>query len=242
MKFKPLIGITTGYDYNKNNLYLNQGYFEGIYQSGGIAIAIPPTMDGAILSEFINLCDGFLISGGPDVDGKHYGEGNMPCNGDISPLRDFAELYLIKQAIEKDLPLLGICRGIQVMNVAMGGTLYQDIYTQNKEKSLLQHSQHAPTGYPTHDILIESQSWVWKSFQKKETGRVNTFHHQAVKDLGAGFEVTARATDGIIEAIERKNSRFSVGVQWHPELMWQDNREFLNLFGCFVEEAAREGT
>ena len=235
-KGKPIIGITAGYDYEKNIMYLNEGYYEAVYKSGAIAIAIPMTSDENILLEILNYCDGILISGGPDIDAKLYGESNMPYNGDISPIRDILELFIAKKAVEMNKPVLGICRGIQILNVAMGGTLYQDIHLQNKDCGVLKHAQSAPKGYPTHEINIKKDSWVWKSF-KKEKARVNSFHHQAIKQIAEGFEVTSKAEDGIIEAIEYVKNKFCVGVQWHPELMWKNNEEFLNLFKDFVLQA-----
>jgi putative glutamine amidotransferase len=235
---KPLIGITTGYDYDKHMMYLKEGYYDAIYKCGGLAIAIPSTCDETVLLEILNYCDGILLSGGPDVDAKLYGEGNMPYNGDISPIRDASELFIAKKSIEMNKPLLAICRGIQIINVAMGGTLYQDIYMQNKECSILKHSQSAPKWYPTHEINIKKDSWVWKTFMN-DSAYVNSFHHQAVKEIAQGFEVTSRSTDGIIEAIEYVKNRFCVGVQWHPELMWQKNEEFLNIFKEFVLQAGK---
>jgi putative glutamine amidotransferase len=230
---KPIIGITAGYDYEKNTMYLNEGYYEAINKCGGAALAIPLTTDESVLMGILDNCNGILISGGPDVDARLYGEGNMPCNGDISPIRDTLELFIVKKAVEKNIPLFAICRGIQILNVAMGGTLYQDIYKQNNEESILKHSQSAPKWYPTHEIIIKKDSWIGKAF-KNEKATVNSFHHQAVKQPAEGFEVTAKAEDGIIEAIEYTQNRFCVGVQWHPELMWKNNEEYLNLFREFV--------
>lgn len=237
-KSRPIIGITAGYDYEKSTMYLNEGYYEAVYKCGGLAVAIPPSCDENILLEILDNCDGFLISGGPDVDAKLYGEPNMPYNGDISPVRDTLELFIIKKAVERNIPLLAICRGIQVLNVAMGGTLYQDIHTQNKEVGILKHSQSAPRWYPTHEINIKKDSWVWKC-HKNEKIQVNSFHHQAVKQIAEGFEVTSRAEDGIIEAIEYVRNKFCVGVQWHPELMWKNNEEFLNLFKELISQSSR---
>ena len=230
---KPVIGITTGYDEDKKMLYLKEGYYEAIYQSGGLAVAIPFTCDEENLLEHLENYDGILLSGGSDIDPKFYGESNMPYNGTISPIRDQCELFMAKKIIEANIPLLGICRGIQVMNVAMGGTLFQDIYAQNKESTMFMHTQSAPTWYPSHEITMKKDSWVYRSFGK-EKGEVNSFHHQAIKDIGKGFEATSHSGDGIIEAIEYTKNRFCVGVQWHPELMWQHNPEFLNLFKAFV--------
>lgn len=238
---RPCIGITTGYDYDKNMLYLKEGYYEGVFEAGGLAIAIPPTHDENILFEIFNRCEGFLLTGGPDIDGNLYGEENLEWNGEISPIRDFAEIFIVKKAMSYNKPLLGICRGIQVMNVAMGGTLYQDIHCQRKESLNLKHSQNAPKWYPTHDVTIQKDSWVRKSFVKEQEG-VNSFHHQAVKDLAQGFLVTAQSNDGVIEAIEHESHKFAVGVQWHPELMWQKDRKYLNLFIELIKQAGNTTT
>lgn len=232
-KSMPVIGITSWYNYEKRMLFIKGGYCEGVIEVGGLPIMLPLTEDKDLLDQIIDTCDGFLISGGPDVDAKHYGEENLPFNEEISPIRDIVELYIAKRAIELNKPVLGICRGIQVINVTLGGTLYQDIHSQIRERILLKHSQSAPKWYPTHNISIEKGTRVWNTC-KSEVLSVNSFHHQAVKDVAPGLIVAAKATDGIIEAVEYTNHRFVVGVQWHPELMWQANREFLNLFRDFV--------
>lgn len=233
-KTRPVIGVTPWYDYDNRTTYIKNGYCEGINKAGGLAFLIPLTLEEEVLDCIVEKCDGFLISGGPDVDAKHYGEKNLPFNEDISPYRDFLEMYIIKKAIELNKPLLGICRGIQIMNVTMGGTLYQDIHSQIKEKELIKHSQAAPKWYPTHEINIEAGTKLWRIFKKQSIG-VNSYHHQAVKDVAPGFIVSSRAEDGIIESIELQNHIFAIGVQWHPELMWQENSEHLKLFEYFVE-------
>jgi putative glutamine amidotransferase len=230
---RPVIGITPWYDYDKKTTYIKNGYCEGINNAGGLGFLIPITQEEEILDCIIEKCDGFLISGGPDVDAKYYGEKNLPFNEDISPYRDFLEMYIVKKAVELNKPLLGICRGIQIMNVVMGGTLYQDIYSQIKERDLSKHSQTAPKWYPTHEINIEAGTKLWEIFKKHSMG-VNSYHHQAVKDVAPGFIISSRAQDGIIESIELQNHIFAIGVQWHPELMWQKNREHLKLFEEFV--------
>lgn len=237
--YKPLIGVTPWYDYKKSLTYIKKGYLEGILKAGGLPILIPAAADDTVLEEFIDRCDGFLVSGGPDVDAKYYGEDNMPYNGDISPYRDYIEIFIAKKAVEYNKPIFGICRGIQVINVAMGGTLYQDIGSQVKDREVIKHSQAAPRWYPTHDILIEKGSKVWQSFKGDCVG-VNSFHHQAVRDAAPGFVVTSRAPDGIIESIEHCSHRFAVGVQWHPELMWEEDAAHLKLFEDFVMAAKNQ--
>lgn len=231
---KPLIGITPGYDFDKNMAYMKDGYYEGIIKAGGIPLLLPLTEDDEVLSELVRRCDGFLASGGPDIDAKYFNEQNLPFNGEISPVRDYMETFIMKSAVDTNKSVFGICRGAQVLNTAMGGTLYQDIYSQIKDRELLKHSQNAPKWYPTHEIDIKSGSRVWKSFLKERV-RVNSFHHQAIKDTAPCFETVSWSRDGIIEAIEHKNHKFAVGVQWHPELMWQRDEAFLQLFINFVQ-------
>jgi len=231
---RPLIGITPGFDYSENRMFLNRGYSDAIILSGGMPVLVPITEDEKLLSEMIESFDGFLLSGGPDVDAVHWGEWNLRFNGEISPYRDSMELFIARQAIARDKPVLGICRGMHVMNIAMGGTIYQDIYSQIKDKELIKHSQNAPKWYPTHIVKAEKESIVYNA-HNKDLICVNSFHHQAVRDAAPGFIVTARSEDGIIEAIEHTGCRFAVGVQWHPELMWERDPLFLELFKVFVD-------
>ena len=230
---KPLIGVTPAYDYENGVINCHKDYCEAINKSGGAAIIISGFQDDDILLEIFERCDGFLISGGPDADPKHYGEKTLPFCGTISPYRDYLENFIIKKALECNKPILGICRGMQMLNVAAGGTLYQDIYMQNKDKEILQHSQEAPKWYPIHDIHIEKDSIIWKSFQA-DTFSVNSFHHQAVKDLAQDFKSTSHSSDGIIESIEHKNHKFAVGVQWHPERMIETNLIYKRIFDEFI--------
>jgi putative glutamine amidotransferase len=234
---KPFIGITTGYDYEKDMLFLKNGYYEGVLAAGGVPVAIPPVQNTNDLDLIISKCDGLLLCGGPDVDAVFFGEDNMQYNGEISPCRDMVELYFAKKAFELKMPIFGICRGIQVMNIAMGGTIYQDINSQIKGRDLVKHSQNAPKWYPTHEITIEENTHVLQAFGDNH-GRVNSFHHQSVKDVAPGFVVTSRSKDGVIESIEHPTAKFAVGVQWHPELMWQKDAKHLNLFREFVKESA----
>ena len=203
---KPLIGVTPCYDYDNRTTYIKYGYCEGLNEAGAVSFLIPAVTN----------------------------EENLPFNDCISPLRDNLELYLAKKALESGKPVLGICRGIQIMNVAAGGTLYQDIGSQITSSTVLKHSQQAPKWHPTHDIRVSQGSKVWKVF-KKPVISVNTFHHQAIKDVAAWFVVTSTTSDGVIESIEHTEHPFAVGIQWHPELMWETSPEQLNLFKLFVD-------
>ncbi len=233
---RPLIGITAGYSYSEGYLFVKDGYYNGIIEAGGIPVALPFTQDTDLLDAILERCDGILLSGGPDLDARLFGEDNLPSNGEISPCRDFLEIHIAKKAIEGNKPVLGVCRGIQVMNVAMGGSIYQDIHSQIKNREILKHSQNAPKWYPTHIVKLEEGTRLRECFGIGNLD-VNSFHHQAVKDAAPGFKVTSTAHDGIIEAIEFSCNKFAVGVQWHPELMWQKDDRHLRLFEELVKAA-----
>lgn len=230
---RPIIGITPGIDYSENKLYINNGYVEAIRMAGGLPVLLPLTGDVEFLKSIIERFDGILLSGGSDVDAKYWGEANYPYGGEISPLRDEMEIFIAKEAIAANKPIFGICRGCQVMNIALGGTIYQDIYAEQKDKLIYKHSQGAPKWYPIHEVYIEKDTKVYKA-HKEEILRVNSFHHQAVKDVAPGFIVSSRCGDGIIESIEHKSCKFAVGVQWHPEVMWEKDVAHLSLFVKFI--------
>lgn len=230
---KPLILVTADYNYANNASSIKNLYCEALEQAGAAPVVLPLSENVDLLDIYIDKCDGLMVSGGQDIDAAYYGEDNMPYNGEISPYRDIMELKLIKKAILANKPVLGICRGIQVVNAAMGGTLYQDIYEQVKDRQLIKHSQNAPRWHATHQVVIRKNSFMWDVF-KTEKVSVNSFHHQAVKDIAPGFEVTAWSEDGIIEAIEYSKTNFAVGVQWHPEDLWKRDALQRELFKGFV--------
>jgi putative glutamine amidotransferase len=244
---RPLIGITPGFNYDDERVSISKNCMDSINEAGGLAVLMSLTDNEEVLMDFIKRCDGFLISGGPDVDAKYYDEENLSFTGSISPLRDVMDIFIAKKAFEAKKPILGICRGNQVLNVAMGGTLYQDIDSQIKEKKILKHAQKAPIWHPTHEISIEKNSAIWKMFGK-EIARINTSHHQAVRDIAPGFIATSKSSDGVIESIEYvgqcskecegNKKQFAVGIQWHPEALWKKDIIHLNIFKQFILAAS----
>lgn len=187
--------------------------------------------------------DGLLLTGGGDVEPSRYGEAPHPAIEDVEPARDEFEIALIEAARRRDLPILGICRGVQVMNIAAGGTLVQDIPSQ--VPGALNHSLDVPQHQPyelAHEVWIEKDSLLAKLLGERlvgsDTCEVNSRHHQAVKDVAPLYRVSATAPDGVIEAIEDPQARFCVGVEWHPENFWRTG-EFRPLFEGFVEAAAK---
>jgi putative glutamine amidotransferase len=209
---RSIIGITGNYDREERSFWVRDYYVQSLEEVGVTALVLPPTQETDIINNYLQICDGLLFSGGGDVDPVHWGENARLGLGQINPLRDAFELELARQALKADVPVLGICRGCQVLNVAAGGSLLQDI------QSHLLHDQNAPRDYPIHAIVVEKGSLLQKVLDCQEI-RVNSFHHQAVKDPGRGFKICARAPDGVIEAIESTKHHWVLGVQWHPECM-----------------------
>ncbi len=225
---KPIIGITPDYSYAKTRFKISKNYSDAVLLAGGIPVMLFPD------TPFPDFVQGILFTGGGDIDPLLFGEEPILQNGEISPLRDAYELHLCKEALQRALPLLGVCRGMQIMNIATGGSIYQDIGVQTH--STLKHNQQAPRSYATHSIQIQQDSLLAALWQTKSIV-VNSVHHQAVSKLGAGFMISAKSTDALTEAIENPEYDFVVGVQWHPEAM--QTKEQMALFERFVQAAKR---
>lgn len=232
---RPVIGITSRIDAEETLYSLPSGYARAVDQAGGLAVILTPPADEAGVADLLERVDGIILSGGVDVDPSHFGEEPHPALGEVSPRRDGFELALARAALAGQVPLLGICRGIQVLAIAAGGTVYQDIGSEIK--AALKHRQQAPRWHPTHSVNVRAGSRL-AGLVGAGSFRVNSFHHQAVRAVPDRFIVTAEAEDGVIEAIEGSDARFAVGVQWHPELMWDRHPIHLELFRALVENAA----
>ncbi|HGJ66618.1 TPA: gamma-glutamyl-gamma-aminobutyrate hydrolase family protein [bacterium] len=230
---RPIIGITCGTsDLNTNDSYISNEYISAIESAGGTPIVLPLAKNESSFDGYISIIDGLLLSGGVDMDPSYFGEEPIQALGRIDVERDRIEIHLATQALKLNIPIFGICRGIQTLNVAGGGTLYQDIYSDLN--NLLKHRQTAPGSHATHSIKIKEGSKLATIIGQTEF-RVNTFHHQSVKDLATGFAISATASDGIIECIESTKHPFAIGVQFHPERMWQNSEPMLALFKAFVD-------
>ena len=225
---QPVIGITG--NFGEETCKLREDYYKAVAQAGGIPVIIPPVNDTDVIINTLEHIDGLLLSGGGDYNPLFCGEEPSPRLGGINCKRDLPELLITQLAYNRQLPILGICRGIQTLAIALGGKVSQDISDTAKVK----HSQDADRGEPTHSINIEKESTLYHLFDQQETICVNSFHHQAVSDPGQRFHITARATDGIIEAMESQEFKSIIGVQWHPECMGTDGQP---LFRWLVRQA-----
>ncbi len=213
-------------------------YTRALDRVGGAPILIPLQLDDDSLRAILARLDGLLLAGGVDVHPNEYGETIQDFCGEIDEPRDQVELRLTRTALENQLPVFGICRGIQMLNVAAGGSLYQDIAAQLPNTLLHPHQKGAPYNRLTHAIEIDAQSRLARALGITQV-RVNSLHHQSVKQVAPGFCIVARAPDGVIEGIEATNGRFAIGVQWHPEWLQDDDPRMLDLFGAFVRACDR---
>ncbi len=236
---KPKIGIVCNLLVMQNGdmagayrSYVNHNYVTSLEKAGCIPVQLPVIYDLDSVSDMVEGLDGVVLSGGYDVTPGLYGEEPMPQIGFTMKEVDDFYIRVIHEADQKNIPVFGICKGIQILNVACGGTLYQDLGTQ--VKGSYKHVQSAPRYTPSHVITIEKDSFLGSVLGEK--AMVNSFHHQAVKEPAEGFRVTARAGDGVIEAIERTSGSFMAAVQFHPEMMAEfDNPDMLRLFQKFAE-------
>lgn len=229
---KPLIGITSDLDSHGETL-VQSNYSRAILRAGGLPVVLPAGLED--IDQICDRLDGLLLTGGEDVNPLCYGEEPHQELGKLSPERDEMELALARCMVRKDKPVLGICRGQQVLNVALGGTIHQHIYSQLTADELFQHKQQADREFATHSVdLVEGSRLA--SLAGGLEARVNSLHHQAVNVVGQPLVVTAVAKDGVIEGLESTEHRFVMSVQWHPEALAnrQDSLS-LKLFEKFIE-------
>jgi gamma-glutamyl-gamma-aminobutyrate hydrolase PuuD len=231
---QPLVGITG--NYGDKGCELAEGYYLSVLQAGGTPVAIPPYSNKEALLTLLDKLDAIIFSGGGDINPLLLGEEPLPQLRSVCPQRDEAELLLAREAYRRQIPMLGICRGIQIMAAALGGKNYQDIYVQGKGATI-KHSQDMPRHSASHTVNITEGSLLQHIFGSKQTLAVNSFHHQAVKDLGAGLVITARASDGIVEGFEKPDHPYLVAAQWHPERLVEGphHPEHKPLFQSFVD-------
>ncbi len=234
---KPIIGITCYVEIKDERQRQNETYIQAVRKAGGVPVLLPAVESEDVIQAHAHLIDGLLVSGGPDMDPQYFGEQPVPELGPVNPVMDAYEDRLIRLLLERDKPILGICRGEQVLNVVAGGTLFQDL--RRSVPTVLKHGQDVPRWFPSHKVRLLPGSKLATLFGVEELA-VNSFHHQAVAQVAPGFVASAYAPDGVIEAIESQNHRFVLGVQWHPECMWNQAKNYDQLFNAFIR-AAQEG-
>jgi len=240
----PVIGINCSSDWpktevlNPSKAYRNGlpfAYVRSVELAGGLPLLLPLIGERRLLAQMLEEIDGLILSGGYDVDPHYFGQSPHPTLDRQDVEKDRFESVLIPLAMKKKrLPILGICRGIQSLNVFCGGTLLQDVSLA--ENSVLKHRQETDQSVPSHTLLIEPGTRLHKIFGKRRL-RANSYHHQVVDKVAPGFIVSARTEDGLIEAIEKPGERFLIGFQPHPELLTEEYPEFRKLFRALVDAA-----
>ena len=243
---KPLIGITG--NFGDKGCELAKGYYQSVLEAGGSPVVIPPYGDEQALSALLDTLDGIVLSGGSDMNPLLVGEEPIPQLHGINPERDVPELMLIRMAYERQIPILGICRGIQMLASALGGGIYQDLGVQYQDAPLIKHSQDLVREQASHTVYIEQDSMLGRIFTQSGLGTgekgeyvlpVNSFHHQAVRCPGELFKVSACSSDGVIEAMESNEHKSILGVQWHPEcFILAGDRSHMPIFKWLVDESS----
>lgn len=238
MKKAPVIGITSAFIHktlNTEGVYVHHDYHRAVLLCGGIPVLLPP-VPLHVIPSYLKLCDGFILSGGEDVDPAHYGQPPHEKLGFVFQERDEFELSLTTALLRKPKPVLAICRGLQLLNIALGGTLWQDLPSQRSSPIL--HDQKSHRSVPVHHVTLSPQSRL-AAILKSPSINVNSLHHQGIDRLGKGLVAVGHSSDGLIEAVEMEGKDFMIGVQWHPESMVPESSEMNRLFSHFVYSACR---
>ena len=229
---KPLVGVMPLWDEEKDSLWMLPGYLEGLKEAGATPVIFPLTEDPEEICRLVDICDGILLTGGHDVTPSIYGE--TPLEGKVACCTegDNMEKIVLDHAMKKNMPVLGICRGIQLINALLGGTLYQDLPTQHPSE--IDHHQTPPYDVPVHDVFIKRTTPLFDCLSAEKI-RVNSYHHQAVKDVAPELMVMAESEDGLVEALYKPSYSFLWAVQWHPEFSYKNDENSKKIFKAFVE-------
>ena len=229
---KPLIGLVALWDAAQDSFWLFPPYVAGVEEAGGVAVILSQAADAGSIARLAETLDGLLVTGGQDIDPAVYGAEKKAACGALCPGRDRLEAAILPAMVAADKPVLGICRGHQALNAVFGGTLYQDLPTENP--SAVRHRMDAPYDRAAHRVALPAGTPLRDLLGVAELP-VNSCHHQAVRDLAPGFRAMAVAEDGVVEGIWRPESRFVWGVQWHPEFFRGKNEAQNRIFRAFVD-------
>lgn len=239
MQCKPLIGVTPQSREGKHSQWIQREYLDAVAAAGGLPVLLPLGMGESVLRALYARCDGLLVTGGHDVDPALYGEEKLPLCGALSRERDDMELHLLRWAVAEDKPVLGVCRGAQMLNVALGGGLYQDLPAQLEEA--LEHAMEPPYDRPCHEVRL-TENGLLRALTGRERLMVNSLHHQGIRRVGEGLRVEAAAADGLTEAVSLPGRRFVLGVQWHPEYLYAADESARVLFEALVRGSIPAGS
>ena len=228
---RKVIGIMPLYDDEKQSYWMLPGYMKMLEAENAIPLMLPLTTKAKELDYFLELCGGFLLTGGHDVSPSVYHASKEPWCGSCCEPRDEMEQYILNGAVERNKSVLGICRGLQFMNACYGGTLYQDLTTECT--SCIDHHMKPPYDRVAHQVTLQKDTLLYNILGKEQIG-VNSYHHQAIKELSPNFQAMALSEDGLIESICMPTHKFIVGVQWHPEFSYEVDENSRKLVNAFV--------
>jgi putative glutamine amidotransferase len=233
---RPTIGVIPLWDEKKDSIWMLPGYMRGLEEAGAVPVILPLTVSENVLKQTAELCDGFLFTGGHDVNPALYGQEKTDRCGEICEERDQMEAYIFYEAVLKqNKPALGICRGIQFFNVLLGGSLYQDIPAEFSHS--VNHVKGPPYDVPAHAVRILPESPLYE-LMGKERVEVNSYHHQGINRIAEGLELMALTDDGLVEAVYMPERSYVWAVQWHPEFSLKDEIS-KKLFASFVRNAVK---
>ena len=236
--YQPLIALTPGLQENEDFLVLHRTYMEQLVRAGCMPVMLPLISDEAQLSRLADRFDGFVFTGGGDIEGHWFGTETHPNAGLIAPQRDSMEIPLARLLYASGKPVLGICRGAQVLAVALGGSLWQDLPSEYPDYAVA-HRQKLPQRYPSHEIIVSENTMLYGILGTAHT-RVNSIHHQAVRGLPDTLRASAYSADGVLEAFEAPDKRFFMGIQWHPERLADGGTASDRIFDAFAEACGTE--
>lgn len=231
---KPVIGIIPLFDEEKDSIWMVPGYMDGIRRAGAVPMILPLVCDQADLRQIKSMCSGYLFTGGHDVDPSLYGEEKTGLCGPACMERDRLEQNVFRMAWEEHKAVLGICRGLQLINVLMGGTLFQDLPSEFQGTCCIEHHMKPPYSRVCHQVELVQGGPLCKLLGRNSMG-VNSYHHQGIKKLAPGLKATAVAEDGLVEGIYAPDREYIQAVQWHPEFMSPGDADAGKIFRSFIE-------
>lgn len=232
---RPVVGLVPLYDDGKDSYWMLPGYMTVLEEAGAIPVMLPLTGNKEVVAQLARQLDGFLLTGGHDVGPAVYGEEKREVCGTLCEARDQMECCLLEEVLKLDKPVFGICRGLQLLNAHLGGTLYQDLVQEfSNEKIIVDHRMQPPYDAVAHMVHVVPGTFLEKAVKKTEIG-VNSCHHQGICRLASSLKAAAHSEDGLVEAVEMPGKRFVAAVQWHPEFSFKKNEESRKIIAEFVE-------